>query len=147
MLSTRVVGSLVVGLLAVAGPAVAQVRVTPPLASAGPFSAPVVEQGALGEILVVALEKGEPRQDALFYDRTSGAALLVINYGVVPPAQGHYAPTSATPQGETYCFVWLAPGLDLSAVRQDDDARADLVGYQRATGKVFRYYRRGEGCS
>lgn len=127
-------------------PAAAQLRTTPPVADEGPFSAPVVEQGAIGDIQVLALEKGEPRHDLLFYDRTSGAALLVINYGIVPPAQQDYAATSPTPQAETWRFVWLPPALELTAAKQDDDRCADLVGYQRATGKVFRFYRRGEGC-
>jgi hypothetical protein len=130
----------VIMLLALAASAQAQVRPTPALNAPGPFSAPVVEQGALGNLQVVALDR-----DALFYDADSGTALLVVNRGIYG-GQTNYAVSSRTPQLETACFVTLAPGLVLTAIQQDDDGRADVLGYQRATGLVYRYYRRGVAC-
>lgn len=120
----------------------AQGRWTPPAESDGPFSAPVIEAGAPGDITVLALPTGGRGDDLLFYDGASGWALLVINYGMY----GTAPVGSAGFQLEAWCFVRLAPGLTLAAARLDGDTRHDVVGHQRATGDVFRYYRRGEGC-
>jgi hypothetical protein len=132
-------------LLSLSSPALAQ-RVPPPAADPGPFSAPVVEQGAIGDLQVVALDAldyaGDPKvlQDLLFYDRTSGAALLVVSLGALYGVVGH-------PLYECVRFVWFAPGLTLTAQRMENKRAHDLLGYQPATGQVYRYFRRGApGC-
>lgn len=119
-------------------------RWTPPMAEGGPFSAPVVEPGAVGDISVVRLATERDTDDLVFYDRASGYALLVANLGIYKPGQS--APTAPLLQIDALCVLQFAAGLELTAVKQDDDERDDLVGYQKATGDVYRYYRRGEGC-
>jgi hypothetical protein len=129
----------------------AQNRLAPPPATPQTFVAQV-EQGAAGDFLWVSLrgrnQHGQVRaaEDLLIYDRSSGGAWLVRNFG---PVYGVLAPTTVVPLLESGCGLTLRPGLHtLIASDIDGDGRDDLVGYDRTTGAVVRYYQRGlnDGC-
>lgn len=125
----------------------AQERHMPPAQAPGPFTAPIVEMGALGIDQIVALEgaygghgpASGQMQNLLFYDKDTGSGLLVKNCGALYGVLGH-------PVYETAEWVHLAPGLLLVAVREEHQRLQTLLGYQASTGRVYRYPQRNTGA-
>ena len=151
MLTYTRVPLLLGGVLLGAWPGAAQVRYAPPLATPQTFIAQV-DQGARADVVWLSLrgrtQHGgtKPAEDLLIYDRVTGGAWLVRNYG---PVYGGTLPTVPVVLAEASCAIPLRAGLtSLIASDIDGDGRDDLVGYDAATGVVVRYYQRGlpDGC-
>lgn len=143
---------LIVILFALSSPLSAQVRIAPPPATPQTFVAQIDPGAPGGDFVWVSLrgrdQHGNIRvaNDLLIYDRTSGGAWLVRNFG---PAYGITSPTSPIVLSESGCGVALRPGLaSLIASDIDGDGRDDIIGYDRASGQVVRYFQRGlaDGC-
>lgn len=128
-------------------PAFAQ-RAVPPLSTPQTFVEDV-DAGAPGDLIWVSLrDTNKTANDLVIYDKTTGAAYVVINYGPLYGFAG-FAPGVYVPVLEVGCGLMLRPGLSvLLAHDADGDGREDLIGHDKVTGAVVRYFRRGDtyGC-
>lgn len=132
-----------------AAPVSAQQRTIPPATAPGPFAASRVEHGVPGDYVILPLQDTLAQvpsivkryADLLFYDPTQpGPSLLVVSV---------INPYGAGAVLDCYQWVWLPPGLRLTAAHLDHDLRQDVIGYHPATGEIYRWYRRGSqtaGC-
>lgn len=135
---------VLIALIVTALPAVAQTRPAPALSTPNTF-VEQVDQGAPGDFAWVSLRDADGADDLVIYDRSTGAVWLVRNYG---PIYGTSFPASF-PIGENACGLTLRPGLTtLIATDIDADGRDDLIGHNKHTGLVVRYFARGlaHGC-
>ena len=127
----------------------AQMRTIPSLSASGPFAAGSHEVGAAGEFVIVPLRDTLTQapsvvkryDDLLFYAPTQPGPYLLVVSIVNPYGSGSVL--------DCYQWVWLPPGLTLTAAYLDNDDRQDVLGRDAATGALFRWYRRGPqtaGC-
>lgn len=76
--------------------------------------------------------------DFAIYDPSTGSLLLAT----ADLATLGMMPTIAT----DYQLVQIRPNLVLTAIELDGDGRDDMIGHDRLTGEVVRFYRRGSIC-
>lgn len=129
----------------------AQSRLAPAQATPQTF-VEQAEPGAAGPFLWVSLRgrdqhgNAKAAHDVGIYDPRTGGFWLVRNRGAV---YGYSSPYYAYTLLEQGCGFQLRAGLgSLIASDVDGDGRDDLIGHDRNTGVVVRYYQRGQfdGC-